>query len=215
MTTPKENKKVRDIISGTLDAIKGELLDERNANAIAIVKWFLRQVVTNKKHKIEEYLFVERRRIQKSTPIDEEKLIEVKARLKQVAKDNFPYNLKTGDIIKVNFGIGIGAELKDTHYALILSRFADMFLVAPLTSEPGPYNEHIIFFEKLPLPTQAKNGEEKSYVSFCHIRYVHSRRIEKISNLDKSFDGRIHLDKPEVDRLMNFFHKIVEKGQEI
>lgn len=56
---------------------------------------------------------------------------------KQFNKPNF----KRGEIIKVDFGINIGSELSNTHFAIVLNsddnNYVDNIIVIPLTSKPG------------------------------------------------------------------------------
>lgn len=55
-------------------------------------------------------------------------------------KTNKP-NFKRGEIIKVDFGINVGSELSNTHFAIVLNsddnNNVDNITVIPLTSKPG------------------------------------------------------------------------------
>lgn len=50
-------------------------------------------------------------------------------------------NFKRGEIIKVDFGINLGSELSNTHFAIVLNNDdnnnVDNLTVIPLTSKPG------------------------------------------------------------------------------
>lgn len=50
-------------------------------------------------------------------------------------------NFKRGEIIKVDFGINVGSELSNTHFAIVLNsddnNNVDNITVLPLTSKPG------------------------------------------------------------------------------
>ncbi len=50
-------------------------------------------------------------------------------------------NFKRGEIIKIDFGINLGSELSNTHFAIVLNNddnnSVDNITVLPLTSKPG------------------------------------------------------------------------------
>lgn len=112
-----------------------------------------------------------------------------------------PINI--GEIRHIKFGVGVGHELREHHYGIILARKGLMYLTAPLTSKPQDYGKHNYHFDNLELPS--KNGAPitKSYVSFCHIRYVHQRRIEDIRMANKI--KKFNVDEHVINILENFF----------
>lgn len=82
-----------------------------------------------------------------------------------------------------------------------------MYLTAPLTSKPQDYGKYNYHFDNLGLPS--KNGTliTTSHVSFCHIRYIHQRRIEDIRMANKIKKFKIN-DAHVKNILENFFNII-------
>ncbi|MCM3764616.1 type II toxin-antitoxin system PemK/MazF family toxin [Neobacillus niacini] len=206
--TIKTRKEIDNTLLGHINALKGKLISIPLNEGKFAAKWFLDLLNLNENHEKEQSL---RSKIKVGLATKE----SLKSELGKVSKKNFPYNLKFGDIIHVNYGLGVGDELKDGHYAIILSRKGDMFLVAPLTSQEVDFEENTIVFEDLGLPNKDGVESKKSYVSFSQIRYIHNRRIEKINNLDKSFEGRVKLSPDDALEILNNFNKIIISGIEI
>lgn len=193
---------------GYINALKGKLVAMNLNDGLFASKWFLDNLNLNENHDKEQSL-------RSKIKLGIETKDSLRGDLKAVAKNNFPYNLKFGEIIHVNFGLGVGDELKNGHYAIILSRKGDMFLIAPLTSQELDFNENTLSFTDLGLPNKDGAAFKKSYVSFTQIRYIHNRRIEKINNIDPALNGRIKMNPDDALEVLNTYNKILVEGIEI
>lgn len=199
MTSLRNDQSKQNDVKIKLKTIYSELLDLDADNALEYVKWKLEKIITNKKHNKEIAL-----RLQlKSTTVSSDEYNNIKSEIRKILPKNYPNSLEQGDIINVNFGIGFAGELSDDHYAIILSNKGSMFLIAPLTKTPQPDRENIKYFENLNLP--GENG--KSYVNFGQIRYVHFRRIQNIIGIPEK---KRHIDKIEVNDILEKFNKIIK-----
>jgi mRNA-degrading endonuclease toxin of MazEF toxin-antitoxin module len=205
----ESRKQIDKMLLGKLNSLKGDLLSLDLSKGIKAAEWFSNVIHLNKNHQKEREIRSELR--QENNADTEQPLRE---KIKEVQKKDFPFGLKFGDIIHVEFGIGIGDELRDGHYAVILSRKGEMFLIAPLTSETLYFGDNTLYFEGLGLPS-TKGPNCKSYVSFSQIRYIHSRRIKKIHKIHKSLNGRIHLDEDKALQILTNYNKILVEGIEI
>jgi mRNA-degrading endonuclease toxin of MazEF toxin-antitoxin module len=192
---------------GKINALKGELLKLDTENAIFVSDWYIHKLVSARKHSEERFL---KNQI-KNGIVSKDK---VKADLDKVKKKNFPYNLKHGDIINVHYGFGFTDEINDTHYAVVLSRKGEMFLVAPLTSKVQDFGSNTLYFENLNLPSATGVSVNKSYVSFSQIKYVHSRRIEVINRLPKKDKGRKQLANEQTKQILDNYKNIITEGIE-
>lgn len=204
----RTRKEIDSRLLGHINALKGKLISIPLNDGVFATNWFLDLLNINQKHEKEQEL---RSKIKLGLATKE----SLKDDLKKVAKVNFPYNLKFGEIIHVSFGLGVGDELKDGHYAIILSRKGDMFLVAPLTSQELDFDENTMYFDNLGIPNKAGVKDKRSYVSFSQIRYIHNRRITKINNLESSKNGRVKLDPDIALEILNTYNKIIVSGIEI
>ncbi|WP_243357273.1 type II toxin-antitoxin system PemK/MazF family toxin [Bacillus litorisediminis] len=200
-------KTVNKRLLGKIDALKGEILSLDSYSGELYAVSFLKMLTTNKHHDKEKEL---KSKIKLGLATKE----SLRDELRQVEKKNFPYNLQHGEIIHVDYGMGIADELRKGHYSVILSRKGEMFLVAPLTSQEQYYGKHTLFFENLNLPTFDGKDRDKSYVSFSQIRYVHSRRITKINHIDPSLNGRLSLDKDSTKKILQNYFNIINEGIE-
>lgn len=193
-------------VQSKLKSIYSELLDCDCDYSIEFADWFAEKLLENKNHFKEIDLNKKINGLKNKTDIESQKqLRELKADRKKVLPKNYPASLQKGDVIHVSYGIGLGDELTDGHYGIILSRKGSLYLVAPLTSTPQPYGEYNILIKGLDLPNEDKNG---GYVSYNHIRFVSYRRIENIQGIE---NGRRHVDKTVVDNILSNFFELNKK----
>ena len=188
---------------GYIDSLKGKLISYPLEEGLFIGKWVLDNLKFNEDNEKEALL---RSKIKLKLATKE----SLRKNLRKVAKTNFPYNLKFGEIINVKFGLGVGDELKSNHYGVILSRKGKMFLVAPLTSQELDFGVNTVSYEDLGLP-----NSKKTFVSFSQIRYVHERRITKIDKLPEDKDGRLKLEVEQAIRILDNYNKIIVDGIEL
>lgn len=90
-------------------------------------------------------------------------------------------NFKQGEIIKVDFGINIGSELSNTHFAIVLNsddnNNVDNITVLPLTSKPG-YKR--IFIGNILKPfTNNKKYQKNSYALITQVTTISKKKIFK------------------------------------
>lgn len=96
-----------------------------------------------------------------------------------IKKINNKPNFKRGEIIKVDFGINVGSELSNTHFAIVLNNddnnSVDNITVLPLTSKPG--------YKRLPLGNLLKSFKEDnkynkdSYTLITQITTISKKKI--------------------------------------
>lgn len=116
--------------------------------------------------------------------LDKESLIFEKETKQQ--NDKTYKTFRRGQIIKVDFGINIGAELCYTHFAIVLTKQdsinSDNLTIVPITSKTGKYNKRINIGKIL------KNiyPNSKKYNLTCYVN------ISQIKTISKS---RIFIDK--------------------
>lgn len=98
--------------------------------------------------------------------------------------DNKTYNkpnFKQGEIIKVDFGINIGSELSNTHFAIVLNNDdnnnVDNITVLPLTSKPG--YKRIYIGNVLKPFIRDKRYNKKSYALITQITTISKKKIFK------------------------------------
>ncbi len=90
-------------------------------------------------------------------------------------------NFKRGEIIKVDFGINIGSELSNTHFAIVLNNDdnnnVDNITVLPLTSKPG--YKRIYIGNVLKPFTNDKKYQKNSYALITQITTISKKKIFK------------------------------------
>ena len=205
-------KNINDVLEGLLKTLKDEILKlNDNIQIEKYARCLLEQIKSNNDFINEQYLLKEIKNLKDFKDEDAQKRVShFKTEKKKYMQKNYPLNLKSGDIVYVKYGIGIADEIQDGHYSIILSQNGSMFLVAPLTSKPQKFDENNLYFENLGLPSKLVCEEEKSYVSFTQIRYVHCRRIENIENIK---GGRLHIDETKVDKILENYFNIITIGR--
>ncbi len=88
-------------------------------------------------------------------------------------------NFKRGEIIKVDFGVNIGSELSNVHYAIVLNsddnNSVDNITVLPITSKKG--------YKRLYLGNLLKSfgNEKKTYALITQITTISKKKIFKDS----------------------------------
>ena len=113
-------------------------------------------------------------------------------------KDGNKPNFKRGEIIRVDFGINIGSELSNTHFAIVLNDddniSVDNITVLPLTSKPGykrlyvgdilkPFNQNGKYSNKgYALITQITTISKKKIFKDNIKCYCNAETLEKIDN---------------------------------
>ena len=95
-----------------------------------------------------------------------------------VNNENKP-NFKRGEIIKVDFGINVGSELSNVHFAIVLNsddnNSVDNITVLPLTSKRG-YKR--IYLGKILLPLSKKKLYNlKTYALITQITTISKKKI--------------------------------------
>lgn len=205
-------KNINDVLEGLLKTLKDEILKlNDNIQIEKYARCLLEQIKSNNDFINEQYLLKEIKNLKDFKDEDAQKRVShFKTEKKKYMQKNYPLNLKSGDIVYIKYGIGIADEIQDGHYSIILSQKGSMFLVAPLTSKPQKFDENNLYFENLGLPSKLVCEEEKSYVSFTQIRYVHCRRIENIENIK---GGRLHIDETKVDKILENYFNIITIGR--
>ena len=203
---------IKDKLEGHLKSIKSELLKiNDDEKIIDYVKYIYEHIKTNNDYVVERKILKEIKEISKNK--DDEldvRIAELKKEKKKYMQKNYPASLQCGDIIYVKFGMGIADEINNGHYGVILSQKGSMFLIAPLTSKEQKYGSNTIYYKNLGLPSANNAEEEISYVSFTQIRYVHCRRIENISGIEK---GREHIDELKVKKIIENYNNIISEGK--
>ena len=118
--------------------------------------------------------------------------------LKETKSNKVTYKkYMTGQLIKVDFGINIGAELSFIHYAIVITKndsiYSDCITVIPLTSKKG---KNRLLLGKLlnnvyPTPSNCKLD---SYANLSQIKTISKNRIPLNQNkciCDKSVLNKI------------------------
>jgi len=204
MNTPRTDQEARKELDGKINTIKGMLLDINTKQSLFTVNWFHDKILMNKHHEIEPIL---KKNIKIESDSNKRKLIS--EQLTQISQKNCPFKVLTGDVFHIKFGVGVGHELKEHHYGIVLARKGLMFLIAPLTSSPQDYGQYNYSIKGLNLSQKT----DTSYVSFCHIRYIHKRRIENIiSGNNKIVDVRV--SDTVANEILNNYFEIIKEGQE-
>lgn len=205
----RDNEGCKKQMQDKIKSLYSEFLSTDEKYAFNYIDWVIEKLVINRKHMIEGDL---RSKLKTLNPITSANVAEeqkLKGEIKKVIHKNYPNSLVKGDIININYGIGLGDELSDDHYGVIISRLGTMFLVAPLTKTPQPFGENNLTFKGLGLP--GEDSTKTSYISFANIRYVHKRRIENIIGIS---NGRKHIDGKIVDDIMEKYNNIIKANQE-
>ena len=87
-------------------------------------------------------------------------------------------NFKRGEIIKVDFGINIGSELSNTHFAIVLNsddnNDVDNITVLPLTSKKG-YKR--LYLGNLLKPFNDNRYNKKTYALITQITTISKKKI--------------------------------------
>jgi len=90
-------------------------------------------------------------------------------------------NFDRGEIIKVDFGINIGSELSNTHFAIVLNsddnNSVDNLTVIPLTSKPG--YKRLDLGKILEPFDKEKKYNKKTYALITQIKTISKKRIFK------------------------------------
>lgn len=106
-------------------------------------------------------------------------------------------NFRQGEIIKIDFGINVGSELSNTHFAIVLNsddnNNVDNIIVLPLTSKPG-YKRISIGNILKPFIKDSKYNKN-SYALITKITTISKKKIFK-DNI------RCHSDKNIFDKLI-------------
>lgn len=112
-------------------------------------------------------------------------------------KNNKP-NFKRGEIIKVDFGINVGSELSNTHFAIVLNsddnNNVDNITVLPLTSKPG--YKRLYLGNLLRAFKNDSRYDKNSYALITQITTISKKKI---------FDDNIKFccDKEIMDKINN------------
>ena len=120
-------------------------------------------------------------------------------------------NFKRGEILKVDFGVGIGSEWSHSHFAIVLNKDDttknDNITVVPLTSKNG-YNR--LYLGKLISELKLNEKYNKdSYVAISHITTISKRRILPMNK--KYFCNGDILDKIDKEIIKSFTGKKIDK----
>lgn len=169
--TEEESRK----LSSLLGSLKGTIIKNVNTDDFDLFfSWCNKLALDTKKDKIEKSL-LSKIKGEKNLKRKQE-LIEEK---KKYLPTNYPYQIKIGDIVYINFGYGYCNELSNGHYGIIMSNMkANMFFIIPCSSEPLRIMEFPI---KLGVPNKEHNKDKISYLRFDQMRMIHYRRIENVS----------------------------------
>lgn len=196
------------LVKDTLKAVFSELIDLDADLAVNMTKWLKEETTYYKQH-LKELALDKAIKILagKNDPDSLRQSSALKKERKCNLPTNYPSSLVKGDIICINYGVGMGDELSDWHYGIVLHRRGRTFLVAPLTSTPQPHGQLNIHLNNLGLPDENASG---SYVNYQQIRYVHYRRIENINGIA---NGRLHIDTSIANNVINNFAIIANNWQ--
>ena len=107
-------------------------------------------------------------------------------------KINFNYwKFKRGTLLQANFGIGLGSEMSEVHFAIVISNFDnlknDVITVIPLTSKSGKFNLDLgeLISEKL-------NKKIKLEMESCLLMNIedseYKEKMEKINKLTSYYN---------------------------
>lgn len=98
-------------------------------------------------------------------------------------------NFKRGDVIKAYFGVNVGSELSNIHFAIVLNSddntSVDNITVLPLTSKPG--------YKRLYLGNllnMFKNNNKNTYALITQITTISKKKIIK-SNIKFRYNAEI------------------------
>lgn len=194
MCEHKSSKEFDDL----LGRLKGCLLQEfSEEEALFILKWTHKSLVDTIKDRKEKIILKELKTC--IDPVEKAKLIE---RKESYLPDNYPKDIRIGDVVHINFGFGFCSELSDGHYAIVMSDIvANMYLIIPLSSEP--LRKFPFHLNDLKLPNKERIDNKCSHLRFDQMRCVHYRRIEKIKNCERKNIGEFNILK--VYKKMNEF----------
>lgn len=105
----------------------------------------------------------------------ESSIFKNRANKKHTNKPNF----KRGEIIKVDFGINLGSELSNTHYAIVLNsddnNSVDNITVIPLTSKKGYKRIYVGYI----LKEFGERYNKKTYALITQITTISKTKIFK------------------------------------
>lgn len=100
-------------------------------------------------------------------------------------------NFKRGEIIKVDFGVNMGSELSNTHFAIVLNgddnNSVDNLTVLPITSKPG-YKR--IYLGNILSSFNSDKYNKESYALITQITTISKTKIFK-QNIRSYCDKRI------------------------
>ena len=92
---------------------------------------------------------------------------------------------KLGDIVKIEYGVGIGSELSNRHFGVVISSNDnirnDSIIIVPLTSKPG-HGKIMIGFPILEKYVDIINS------NFLGMKFLDIDKIKKIKNLIDEID---------------------------
>lgn len=130
----------------------------------------------------------------------ESTIFKNEAEHKKMNKPNF----KRGEIIKVDFGINLGSELSNTHFAIVLNsddnNNVDNITVLPLTSKPG-YKRLLLGNV---LATYGQKYNRNTYALITQITTISKSKIFKNNNKIKCDNNTIKYINQEI---INFLTK--------
>jgi len=111
-----------------------------------------------------------------------------------------PDNISPGDVIWVEFGINIGAELSDYntkgHYAVVVLVSLGNLVVIPLTSKEN--NDSLFCFDLGYIPELSKDKSHHSYLKLDAIRSISKRRVGRMSNKE---NGKVTLSHKMMNKI--------------
>jgi uncharacterized protein YifN (PemK superfamily) len=111
-----------------------------------------------------------------------------------------PDNIMPGDVIWVEFGINIGAELSDHntkgHYAIVILVSLGNLVVIPLTSKEN--SDSLFCFDLGYIPELGKDNNMHSYLKLDAIRSISKRRVGRMPNKES---GKVHLNQKTMNKI--------------
>lgn len=199
----RDNKDKKELVRDKAKSLFSELLDCDEDYALNLIEWYLEKTNTNKKHLQEMGIRNKMKPLRdKKDNESKEKYSKLRRELQSVLPNNYPKDIKKGDVLHVTFGQGYATELSDGHYAVILARKGSHFLVAPITKTQQPDKDNTMKLENIGLP-----GQDKGFINYGQLRFVNYRRVENIYGIS----NRINIiDK--VDEILEKFNNIVRKA---
>lgn len=169
--TEEESKKLDSLLGSLKGTVIQNILPSEQEKFLS---WCNKLALDTHKDKVEKSILK-----QIKNEKNPEKLASLIKNKKKYLPNNYPSNIKMGDIVHINFGYGYCSEISDGHYGIIMSNLiANMYFIIPCSSEPLRIMEFPI---KLGVPNKEHNDNKISYLRFDQMRMIHYRRIEKVS----------------------------------